>query len=190
MKKEMEIMIMKKTKKMNVVLAMVLSMTLLFGATISANAASASVLLTVEQTNVNTAVTVPGQIPIVFNEDGTNTYPTNWIIYNKSEIAGVHLVKVDLESKGSWELLKESDDVKTMAHDTRAIKFYMGTPGKLRLMSPYADGTASLAFEDDYAVSLASGANQQFEFEVERGAFNTAMSEHIAFGMTLTFAYN
>ena len=77
---------MKKTMKMNVVLAMVLSMTLLFGATISANAAESSVLFTVEQTNVNTAVTVPGQIPIIFNADGTNTYPTNWIIYNKSEM--------------------------------------------------------------------------------------------------------
>lgn len=181
---------MKRTKRMNVVLAMVLSMTLLFGATISANAASASVLLTVEQTDVNTAVTVPGQIPIIFNADGTNTYPTNWTIYNNSEIAGVHLVTVDLATKGTWELLKETDDVTTMAHDTKAIKFYMGTPDNLRIMSPYADGTASLAFEDDYAVSIPAGGSQQFEFEIERGAFNTAMAEHIAFGMTLTFAYN
>ena len=181
---------MKKTKKMNVVLAMVLSVTLLFGATISANAASASVVLTVEQTNINTAVTVPGQIPIVFNADGTNTYPTNWTIYNNSEIAGIHLVSVDLESKGTWELLKESVDVTTLEHDTRAIKFSMGTPDKLRVMSPYADGTATLVFEDDYAVSIPAGGSQQFEFEVERGAFNTALSEHIAFGMTLTFAYN
>ena len=75
---------MKKTKKMNVVLAMVLSMTLLFGATISANA----------------------------NADGSNTYPTNWIIYNKSEIAGVHLVTTDLKVRdGGWELLNESEDI-------------------------------------------------------------------------------
>ena len=82
---------MKTTKKMNVVLAMVLSVTLLFGATISANAASASVTFKVEQTDINTAVTVPGQLPIIFNADGTNTYPSNWKIYNNSELAGVHL---------------------------------------------------------------------------------------------------
>ena len=72
----MEIMIMKKTKKMSVMLAMVLSVTLLFGATISANAASSTVTFTVEQSDITTAVTVPGQLPIIFNADGTNTYPT------------------------------------------------------------------------------------------------------------------
>ena len=40
---------MKKTKKMNVVLAMVLSMTLLFGATISANAADVTVSFEVQK---------------------------------------------------------------------------------------------------------------------------------------------
>lgn len=182
---------MKKTMKMNVVLAMVLSMTLLFGATISANAAESSVLFTVEQTNVNTAVTVPGQIPIIFNADGTNTYPTNWIIYNKSEIAGVHLVTADLKVRdGGWELLNESEDITTMSHDTKAIRFYMGVPNKLRNFKPSADDFSRLSFEDNYAVNIPAGGNQQFEFKVDRGAFNTALSEHIAFNLTLTFAYN
>ena len=182
---------MKKTMKMNVVLAMVLSMTLLFGATISANAAESSVLFTVEQTNVNTAVTVPGQIPIIFNADGTNTYPTNWIIYNKSEIAGVHLVTADLKVRdGGWELLNESENITKMPHDTKGIRFYMGVPNKLRNFSPSSGDYYRLSFEDGYAVNIPAGGNQPFEFKVDRGAFTTALSAHIAFNLTLTFAFN
>ncbi|MBQ4560531.1 MAG: hypothetical protein IJA54_09450 [Tyzzerella sp.] len=181
---------MKKTKKMSVMLAMVLSVTLLFGATISANAASASVTFKVEQTDVNTAVTVPGQLPIIFNADGTNTYPSNWIIYNKSELAGVHLQTVKLVEKSDWKVVNESTDLTKNTHDTKQIKFYMGVPNKLRIFKPYADGGSALSFEEEYAVSIPAGGSQQFEFEIKRGAFNTALSEHIAFELQLNFAYN
>ena len=82
--------------KMNVVLAMVLSMTLLFGATISANAASAEVKFDVKQTDINLAINVPTTLPIIFNEDGINTYPTNCEIQNVGVLGCVCLKKVDI----------------------------------------------------------------------------------------------
>ena len=51
---------MKKTIKMNVVLAMVLSVTLLFGATISANAADVTVSFEVQKTDVGPRTTGDG----------------------------------------------------------------------------------------------------------------------------------
>ena len=181
---------MKKTKKMNVVLAMVLSMTLLFGATISADAAEASVLFTVEQTNVNTALTVPGQLPIIFNADGTNTYPTNWKIYNNSELGAVQLSLAELTERSDWKLVNEAKDIKKNAHDTKEIKFFMGASDKLRIFSPNSSGTAVLSFDNDYEIVIPAGGYQQFDFKVERGAFKTALAEHIAFDLVLTFEYN
>ena len=180
---------MKKTKKMNVVLAMVLSMTLLFGATISANAASATVTFKVEQSDVTTAVTVPGQLPIIFNADGTNTYPTNWKVYNNSELGAVRLSTVDLVTRSDWELVNESTDIKSNSRDSKEIKFYMGTPNKLRIFKPSSD-SSRLSFEEEYEVVIPAGGSQQFDFQVERGAFKTALAEHIAFDLVLTFEYN
>ena len=101
------------------------------------------------------------------------------------------MVTADLKVRdGGWELLNESEDITTMSHDTKAIRFYMGVPNKLRNFKPSADDFSRLSFEDNYAVNIPAGGNQQFEFKVDRGAFNTALSEHIAFNLTLTFAYN
>ena len=92
--------------------------------------------------------------------------------------------------RGDWKVVNEATDITQNTHDSKEIKFYMGTPGKLRIFKPYADGGSKLSFEDDYAVSIPAGGNQQFEFEIQRGAFNTALSEHIAFDLVLNFAYN
>lgn len=183
-------MIMKKTKKMSVMLAMVLSVTLLFGETISANAASSTVTFTVEQSDITTAVTVPGQLPIVFNANGTNTYPTNWTVYNKSELGAVRLKLVELNQRNDWELVKEDVNIKANTHDSKEIKFYMGVPNKLRIFAPYAGGGSRMSFEEEYEVIIPAGGSQQFDFKIERGAFRTALSEHIAFDLVLTFEYN
>ena len=181
---------MKKTKKMSVMLAMVLSVTLLFGATIPAQAADAVVMFEVQKTDVNLDMTVPSELPIVFNYDGTNTYPTNWRITNNSSIAGVHLVSVELSSGGSgWTLLGEEEDTKTLEHDAKAVKFHVGKPGELKLVEPQTSTVGSVAFTED-EVNLATGESQLLEFMVERGAFDTALTSHKAFSMKLTFAYN
>ncbi len=180
---------MKKTKKMSVMLAMVLSVTLLFGATISANAASATVTFQVEQSDVTTAVTVPGQLPIIFNANGTNTYPTNWTVYNNSELGAVRLRTADLVTRNDWDLVNETTDIKTNARDSKQIKFYMGAPNELRIFKPSSD-SSRLSFEEEYEIVIPAGGSQKFEFKVERGAFKTALAEHIAFDLVLTFEYN
>ena len=83
-------------------------MTLLFGATISANAASAEVKFDVKQTDINLAINVPTTVPIIFNEDGTNTYPTNWEIQNVGVLGCVYLKSVELEATDAgWIVLDE-----------------------------------------------------------------------------------
>lgn len=110
---------MRKIRKMNVVLAMVLSMTLLFGATISANAASAEVKFDVKQTDTNLAINVPTTVPIIFNEDGTNTYPTNWEIQNVGILGCVCLKNVEMEATDAgWILLDEKE-----AGESKPIQF-------------------------------------------------------------------
>lgn len=181
---------MRKTKKMNVVLAMVLSVTLLFGATISANAADVTVSFEVQKTDVNLDMTVPSELPIVFNYDGTNTYPTNWRITNNSTLAGVHLESVYLSASNSgWHLLGENEDVKALPHDTESIKFYVGKPGEVKLVEPQTTQTGTATFAED-EIRLASGESQVLEFMIERGAFETALPSHRAFSMQLKFAYN
>lgn len=177
-------------KKINVLLAALLSVTVLFGATIPAQAADAVVTFEVQKTDVNLAMTVPSELPIVFNYDGTNTYPTNWKITNNSTIAGVHLESISLSASSSgWSLLGEEDDAKALAHDTQAVKFYVGKPGELKLVEPQTTQTGSVTFAED-EINLATGESQLLEFMVERGAFETALASHRAFSMKLTFEYN
>ena len=121
---------MKKTMKMNVVLAMVLSMTLLFGATISANAASAEVKFDVKQTDINLAINVPTTLPIIFNEDGTNTYPTNREIQNVGVLGCGCLKNVEMESTDAgWILLDEKVDTSKLPVDTKSVKIQNGYRG-------------------------------------------------------------
>ena len=93
---------MKLLVKGNKVLAAILSFVAIMGAAIPVNAASADVNIEVKATTMdNVSVTVPTTLPIVFNEDGTNTLPSNWTIENISSIAGVHLSAVDMNANSS-----------------------------------------------------------------------------------------
>ncbi|MBQ8803220.1 MAG: hypothetical protein IJZ53_06290 [Tyzzerella sp.] len=183
---------MKKTKKMNVVLAMVLSLILLFGATISANAASAEVKFDVKVTDINLSVNVPTTLPIIFNEDGTNTYPTNWEIQNVGNLAGVYLKTVELEATDAgWIVLDKDENVSTLPADTKAIKFKMGKEGALRVVEPRTSDNPSLGLmnltEDE--ITIPAGSSQVIQFEVERGAFTKGISSRTTFNMILTFKY-
>ena len=83
-------------KKIKVLLATLLSVTVVLGAVVPTYAASSDVNIEVKATSMdNVSVTVPTSIPIVFNADGSNTLPTNWTIENLSAIAGIHLSQID-----------------------------------------------------------------------------------------------
>lgn len=183
---------MKKTMKMNVVLAMVLSVTLLFGATISANAASAEVKFDVKQTDTNLAINVPTTLPIIFNEDGTNTYPTNWEIQNVGVLGCVCLKNVEMEATDAgWTLLDEKVDTSKLPVDTKSVKFKMGTEGSLRTVNPRTSDNPSLGlmYLEDDELTIEAGESKLIQFEVERGAFSKDISNRTTFNITLVFKY-
>lgn len=180
-------------KKLKVLLVAVLSVTTLFGATISANAASTEVNIEIKATTMdNVSVTVPTTVPIVFNENGTNTLPTNWTIENRSTIAGIHLAKIEMTGVGEWKLLADTEDTRELEVDTKSIQFYAGKTGALKLVDPteqHASNKGLVTFADT-EVAIASGETQVLAFDVKRGAFtaNEAMAK--AFDMVLTFEFN
>lgn len=181
-------------KKMKVLLAALLSVTVVLGTAIPTNAASADVNIEVQETTMdNVSVTVPTSIPIVFNADGTNTLPTNWTIENLSTIAGIHLFQIDMNGGNSgWKLLADSQNVKTISKDTKSIKFSVGKAGALKLVAPTsgtenASGTVTFG---DTEISIPSGKTQVLSFDVERGAFTKSEASAKAFDMVLTFKFN
>ena len=181
-------------KKINKILVASLAVLLLCGTSICANAASSNVNIEIKATTMdNVSVTVPTALPIVFNEDGTNTLPTNWTIENRSTIAGIHLSQVEMHSPDEkWQLLSETEDTKTLPVGTKAMQFSIGKAGALKLVAP-SQGRTSAAGSVSFAadeISIPSGENQVLDFKVERGAFVTAEASAKAFDMVLTFNFN
>lgn len=181
-------------KKIKVLLATLLSVTVVLGAVVPTYAASSDVNIEVKATSMdNVSVTVPTSIPIVFNADGSNTLPTNWTIENLSAIAGIHLSQIDMNAEDSgWKLLADTIDTKTLSADTKSIKFSVGKSGALKLVVPTsgtesANGTVTFG---DTEISIPSGETQILSFGVERGAFTTSEASAKAFNMVLTFNFN
>lgn len=139
------------------------------------------------------AVTVPSVLPIVFNADETNTLPENWTVRNHSTIAGVSIVKVEMNANGSgWQLLPADDSYKTLAADTKAMEFHMGKAGELKLVEPTGGVAADTGAQtwDNGDIAIASGASQVISFDVNRGAFTEDTPSAKAFDMVLTFEFN
>lgn len=181
-------------KKASLFLATLLSITTLFGAVVPVHAASTTVSIEVKETTMdNVSVTVPSSLPIVFNEDGTNTLPTNWTIENKSTIAGIHLKQIDMDAGTSgWKLLSDVRDTKTMKADTKAIRFAVGKGSELKTVAP-TQGDESSTGQVVFAandIAIASGETQVLSFDVDRGAFTTSQAASKAFDMVLTFNFN
>lgn len=181
-------------KKVNIVLSALLAVTVLFGATIPADAATSNVNIEIKATAMdNVSVTVPTVLPIVFHEDGTNTLPTNWTIENKSTITGIHLAQVDMNAAGSdWSLLAATEDTKKLPVDTKAIQFSVGKEGGLKLVAPTngrsnAVGTVTFGADE---ISIQSGETQVLSFGVKRGAFTNSEASAKAFDMVLGFEFN
>lgn len=181
-------------KKGKILLAALLSVTVVLGATVPTYAASSNVNIEVKATTMdNVSVTVPTSIPIMFNADGSNTLPTNWTIENVSTIAGIHLSQIDMNAGNSgWKLLASSENVKTLSADTKSIKFSVGKVGALKLVVPTSgaeNASGTVAFGDT-EISIPSGETQVLSFGVERGAFTKAEASAKAFDMVLTFNFN
>ncbi len=182
-------------KKVKVLLAAVLSITVILGTAAPTYAAEpvSEVKIAIEATDMNVSVTVPSTLPIIFNADGSNTIPDNWTIENVSALAGIHLTNVHLNGNGSgWKVVNDSSIVKTQAVNGKAVKFFVGVPGTMKLVEPKSGseneaGTASFDADD---ICIASGAEKTLNFTVERGAFTETTASAKAFSMTLDFAFN
>lgn len=174
------------------VLVAVLTLVVVMGAAIPVNAASAEVNIQVNATDMNTSVTVPTQIPIVFNEDGTNTYPQNWMVQNESAIAGVYLHQVRMDAGDSgWKVLASTIDTTQLSADTKSVKFSMGKTDNLKLVNP-GSGTESavgVLIYGDEDIMIPAGEEAQIGFQVERGAFTESIDMQKAFDMELTFKF-
>ena len=181
-------------KKVKVLLAALLSVTVVLGTAIPTDAASADVNIEVQETTMdNVSVTVPTSIPIVFNADGTNTLPTNWTIENLSAIAGIHLSQIDMNAGNSgWKLLAASQNVKTISKDTKSIKFSVGKAGDLKLIAPTSgtENASGTGVFGNAEISIPSGETQVLSFDVQRGAFTKSEASAKAFDMVLTFKFN
>ena len=181
-------------RKLKALLTALLSVTIVFGATVPTYAASSEVKIAVEATTMDqVSVTVPTTIPIVFHADGTNTLPTNWTIENRSTIAGIHLSQIDLVSEDSqWKVLANSANVKALHVDSKSIKFSVGKPGDLKLILPVEGNESSVGCVTfgDTEISIPSGEVQLLSFQVERGAFTQSEASAKAFNMVLTFNFN
>lgn len=181
-------------KKTNVLLAALLSVAVLCGMAIPANAASSNVNIEIQATTMdNVSVTVPTTLPIIFNADGSNTLPTNWTIENRSTIAGIHLSQIQMNAgEQGWKLLGASEDTKVLPVNSKSIQFYAGLSGDLKLVAPSegrSAATGSVLFDAD-EITIASGETQVLSFKVNRGAFTTAQASAKAFEMILTFEFN
>lgn len=181
-------------KKMKVLVAALLAVTVVFGATVPANAAmNADVKIEIEPTQMdNVCVRVPTTLPIIFNWNGNNTIPTNWTVENMSDFAGIYLSSVELDANGSgWSLLEESDKTYNLSVGTKKIKFYVGHDYDLKYVEP-SEGSGSetgcAVFDRDSFV-LESGQEQRLYFEVYRGAFNEVEASSKAFDMSLYFEF-
>ena len=181
-------------KQVKVLLAALLSVTVILGTAVPTYAASSDVKIEVKETTMdNVSVTVPTTIPIVFNADGSNTLPTNWTIENVSTIAGIHLAKIDMDAGSSgWKLLADTQNVKTLSKDTKSIKFSVGKAGALKLVAPTSgtDSTSGSVTFGNTEIEIPSGQTQVLSFGVERGAFTKSEASAKAFDMVLTFNFN
>ena len=141
-------------------------------------------------TTVN--ITVPGTAPMIFNDDGTNTLPSDFTVSNNSQIGGVYLSEIALDAEESgWSLLAESADLKTQAKDLKKIKLKMGKEGTMKLIAPTnstddSTGTATFASGE---IDIPAAGSQKLNFDVERGTFTEDIPNAKAFGMTLTFKF-
>jgi hypothetical protein len=181
-------------KKVQKVLAMVMSFAFILGATIPAQAATTEVEIEIKETTMDgVSVTIPSKLPIVFEEDGTNTIPTNWTIENQSIIAGIHLAKVEWHAGDtSWKVLSSDYDVKSMPVDSLALQFLVGLEGSEKFIEPL-DGDRNpdgeVLFEAN-EITIPSGETKVLSFDVNRGAFTQAMEASRAFDLMFEFQFN
>lgn len=157
---------------------------------VSTSAFATEVSIETKATTVN--VNVPSTMAVVFNEDGTNTLPSDFTVTNNSKIAGVSLVKIDVDAGSTgWQFCKDTVDLKTRPADTKEIQFTAGKQGVTKLVAPTSEkGVTASAIFNSGEISIPASGSETLAFSMERVAFKQAESSSKAFDMTLTFDFN
>lgn len=166
------------------ILSLVLAAILTVGAVMPAYAAEKEVDVTIEVKATDVDVTVPTTLPVVFNADGTNTYPETFTITNNSEIARLELstASVDAENNG-WGLT--TADAKTLAADTKDVKFYAGI--KKDSVETFKGNFTALNTDLAFNEIIPAEGTLSMCFKMERAAFTQAIAVASAFDMVLDF---
>ena len=161
---------------------------MLTAATATAFAANTSTVnITTKPTLVD--VTLPTSYTIIFESDGTNTYPA-FEIQNNSKIGQIDLKNISAKANGNWKFAADTTILNRMPKDTKQIKLKLGDKSKEKALSnnsssPAAQVTANYAV-NDFRIPAAS--KKQLSFVVDRTAFSKSATDP-AFGLTLTFDY-
>lgn len=156
------------------------------------NAAGSNSELNIKTEATAMNVTVPGTSAMIFNEDGSNTYPDNFMISNKSAIAGIYLSSISMDAGSSgWKLADDTVDIKKQAVNKKTIRMKIGKDGVHKLVKPStgSEATSGVAEYGVRDILIPASENQVLSFDVDRGAFSTNQGVSKAFSMTLNFEY-
>ena len=149
---------------------------MVMGSTVPAFAAEFGTQLQIDAKATTVNMTVPGTAPMIFNENGSNTVPTDFTITNNSSIAAVNLASIDLDASSSgWTLLPGSSDVKTQAVNKKAIKLKIGAEGSEKIVDPTGsvEATTGSVILGQSEFSIEASGSKKLSFVVERGGLTT-----------------
>ena len=184
---------MKRSKLNKILLSSILSLGVLASTASVANAADFTSQIEVEVKATTVNVTVPSSAPFIFNEDETNTLPSNWSVTNNSNLSKVYISKISIDgTDAGWKVVNDTYDLKTMSVNTKNVRLKFGKEGDLKLISPVS-GNENTKGEYTFGASdivIPAGTSQELKFDIERGSFTQAQSKSKAFGMTIEFNFS
>lgn len=182
-----------RSKLNKILLSSALCVGMLANTSLVANAADFGSQIDIEVKATTVDVTVPSSAPFVFNEDETNTLPSNWTIKNNSKIARVYVSKISVDgTDASWKVVDGTYDLKTMPVNTKNVRLKFGKEGALKLVAPKS-GTENAQGEYVFGASdivVPAGQTQELKFDIERGSFTQTQASSKAFNMTVEFNFS
>lgn len=145
--------------------------------------------INIEAKATTVKMTVPTTATFVFNEDGSNTYPTDFTITNNSS-AKVVLQKAVFTEVNSWKLQEVGYDFSN-TKDARELSLKLGN--KEETLVDVAKNETSSKWEAEFNYNLnkngvTDGSDSlTFGWEADRGYYATAISSEKALTMELHF---
>ena len=142
--------------------------------------------------NETVNITVPSDMKIIFNSDGSNTLPNNYTITNDS-IYTINLDKVSLTGNNNWQLLNSNVEIKNLKKDSKKIKFYVDDTliqpknSSNEVVDESSNGESSIPLDEVKNKTINANSSSTINFNIERGIFSKDISTEKAFDMILNF---